>query len=301
MRNSSRSHSPDEPRNREQLTRLRNHINRVAVEFGPRNLFHYDTLQQTASYLQHCFAELGYDPVLQEYPARGKTFVNISAERAGHSRRNEIIVIGAHYDTHKNSPGANDNGSAIASLLELGRHFANSELPRTLRFVAFTNEETPFTRTKDMGSRVYARACRERHENIVGMLCLETIGYCSEDPGSQRLSLGGLLLPRRGNFLALIGNRPSRPFLRKTAAILQREASFQVRAMTLPSYLPGAWSSDQWSFWKEGFPALMATDTAPLRYRHYHAPTDTPDKIAFEWLSAVVDALRTLLRRLAAE
>lgn len=282
-----------------ELARLRSHIMRLAIEIGPRNLFHYEALSATAAYIRKTFEELGYHPDLQEYDARRKTFVNISAGHAGQSRPGEIIVVGAHYDSHKESPGANDNGSAVAALLELARHFADQQLPRTVRFVAFTNEEKPFTRTRLMGSRVYAKACRQRGDDIVGMVALETIGYCSDQPGSQRLSLGGLLLPPTGNFLALVGNRRSRVLLKKAAGILEREALLRVRAVTLPTFLPGPWSSDHWSFAKEGFPAIMATDTAPLRYRHYHKADDTPDKLTFEWLSTVTQGLKATVRGLA--
>jgi hypothetical protein len=131
---------------------------------------------------------------------------------------------------------------------------------RTLRFVAFTNEERPFTRTKHMGSRVHARNCRQRGDKIIAMLCLEMLGCYSEQLGSQRLSFRGLLLPRQGNFLALVGNRFSKPLLLEVNELLLRETSLRTAAVTLPTYFPGAWSSDHWSFWREGYPAVIATD-----------------------------------------
>jgi Zn-dependent M28 family amino/carboxypeptidase len=142
-----------------------------------------------------------------------------------------------------------------------------------------------------MGSRVYARDCRRRSENITGMICLESIGYYSEETGSQWLSLWGLLLPRQGDFLALVANRPSRALLARVAGTLQK-ASLPYRPMVLPTHFPGAWSSDHWSFWREGFPALMVTDTAPLRNRHYHTREDTPDKVDFERLNRAVYDLK---------
>ncbi len=145
-----------------------------------------------------------------------------------------------------------------------------------------------------MGSRVYARDCRQRGETIAGMICLESIGYYSEETGSQWLSLWGLLLPRQGDFLALVANRPSRALLARVAGTLQK-ASLPYRPMVLPTHFPGAWSSDHWSFWREGFPALMVTDTAPLRNRHYHTREDTPDKVDFERLSRAVDDLKVAI------
>lgn len=166
--------------------------------------------------------------------------------------------------------------------------------------MAFTNEERPFTRTKKMGSRVYAMRSRERGENIVGMLSLETIGYCSDEPGSQKLSLGGRLLPRRGDFLALVANRSSRHLLDAVSGSWQRNApAVRHKRVVLPTYFPGAWSSDHWSFWREGYPALMLTDTAPLRYPHYHKPGDTPEKERFDWLERVTRGIIATISDLA--
>jgi Zn-dependent M28 family amino/carboxypeptidase len=149
----------------------------------------------------------------------------ISLELLGQDRPQEILIVGAHYDTERGSPGANDNASGVAAVMELAREFAEKPLARTLRFVAFTNEERPFLRTEKMGSRVYARRCRERHEMIVGMLSLETIGYCSDEKGSQWLSFFGLLYPRQGNFIAFVSNQippPERVSQRSCAVIPER-------------------------------------------------------------------------------
>jgi len=174
-----------------QADRLRRDVDRLATEIGPRNIHHYEALQKAAAYVQTSLKEAGYCPLLHHYETMGKTFANISAEIPGREHNDEIVIIGAHYDTHKDSPGANDNGSAVAALLELARCFVRQQTARTLRFVAFTNEESPFTRRKAMGSRVYASECRRRRDNIIGMICLETIGWYSEEIGSQWLSFGG--------------------------------------------------------------------------------------------------------------
>src|SRR6266550_3076073 len=290
---------PQAPLENGQAQRLKTDVSRLATEIGPRNIYHYEALQKAAAHIETSLREAGYSPLLHTYETQGKGFVNISAELPGREHRDEIVVIGAHYDTHKDSPGANDNGSAVAALLELARHFARRETARTLRFVAFTNEETPFTRRKDMGSRVFARECRRRGDNVIGMICLETIGCYSEEIGSQWLSFGGLFLPRQGNFLALVANRSSKSLLNQASGTLQRETSLRVRPLILPTHFPGAWSSDHWSFWQEGFPALMATDTAPLRYRYYHTGEDTPEKVHFEWLNHVVSSLQCVVTGLA--
>jgi len=150
-----------------------------------------------------------------------------------------------------------------------------------------------------MGSRVYARTCRERADNIVAMLGLEMLGCYSEEIGSQRFSFRGMLLPRKGNFLALVGNRRSTPLLSQVSGLFAAETSLHTACVTLPTHFPGAWSSDHWSFWREGYPAVMATDTGPLRYRHYHSQNDTPDKLNLEWLARVTEGLKCVVAALA--
>jgi len=281
--------------------RLRMVVTELASEIGPRNIYYYPALCSAADYLESAFCKLGYHPTKQSYEAQGKRFTNLVAERKGNAASKEVFVVGAHYDSHKDSPGANDNGSAVAAVLELALVARTWNTSRTLRFVLFPNEESPFTRTEKMGSLVYARACRENGDKIVGMLCLETLGCYSEDIGSQWLSLGGLLFPRRGNFIAIVGDRASRPLMERVTASLRRDTSFRFRALTLPQKLPGARSSDQWSFWKNDFRALMFTDTAPFRYRHYHSRTDTPDKLNYNWLALVVDRLGVVLSDLTGD
>jgi len=278
--------------------RLESTVRHLAA-IGPRNIRHLQALRRASRDIEASLAATGSRTGRQEYEARETTFSNIIAEVAGHAPSPDIIVVGAHYDSHKESPGANDNGSGVAILIELARAAAMRRHAQSLRFVAFTNEESPFTRTNKMGSYVYAQACRKRGDRIRGMLCLETLGCYSEKLGSQRLSFGGLLLPRQGNFLALVGNPRSKRLLTQVAAALARGESLRVEPWILPEYLPGARSSDQWSFWKHGFPAVMATDTAPLRYRAYHRRDDTPDKLDFVWLARVTKALDVAVNELA--
>jgi Zn-dependent M28 family amino/carboxypeptidase len=275
--------------------RLRDHVGQLASQIGERNLYQYDNLEAAADYIENHLEDLGYDVSRQVYEARERQFSNLEAEIPGKDKPHEVIIVGAHYDTDRKSPGANDNGSAIAALLELARAYAGKSFSRTLRIVAFTNEERPFTRTSAMGSRVYARRCRERGENIVAMVCLETIGFSSDEKGSQRLSLMGLLLPSRGNFIAFVGNPGSKKLLADLEGLFRKEADVPSEALTLPTNFPGAWSSDHWSFWKEGYPAVMITDTAPLRYRYYHTAKDTPEKINYDFLTRVVDGLERVV------
>jgi Zn-dependent M28 family amino/carboxypeptidase len=278
---------------------LRHAVGSLAGGIGERNVYCYRQLCEAAAFIEQSFRDAGYQPTRHEYQAHDKFFANIEAEIRGQDSPQEIIIIGAHYDTARGSPGANDNGSGVAAMLALARAFANQRSSRSLRFVAFTNEERPFLRTARMGSRVYARQCRGRAENIIGMLSLETIGYCAQEPGSQWLSFFGALYPSRGDFIVFVANPSSKELLKNATQSFGRQAHTPWQTATLPSFSPGAKSSDHWSFWKEGYPALMVTDTAPFRYPHYHKPSDTPDKLRYDFLNGVVEGLKAAVRDLA--
>ena len=278
---------------------LRQAVEALAGGIGERNVYCYPKLCEAVAFIEQSFRHAGYLPKRHEYQARGKSFANIEAEIRGQDSPQEIIVVGAHYDTARGSPGANDNGSGVAALLALARAFINKPSSRSLRFVAFTNEERPFLRTARMGSRVYARQCRERADNIRGMLSLETIGYCSEEPGSQWLSFFGALYPSRGDFIVFVANPSSKELLKNASQSFGRQTDIGWQSATLPSFSPGANSSDPWSFWKEGYPALMVTDTAPFRYPHYHKRSDTPDKLRYDFLNGVIQGLKEIVWDLA--
>jgi Peptidase family M28 len=270
----------------------------LAGACGERNHRRYRELDDAARYIESAFRGCGCEPRSQEYTARGKRFRNIEVEFRAEAPDAGILVIGAHYDTERGSPGANDNASGVAALIEIARGLQSLKVRRTLRLVAFVNEERPFLRTPLMGSYVYAKACRTRSDRVEAMISLETIGSTSE---KQRLSFGGMVLPSRGDFIAVVGNRRSRGLVLACDRMLRRRDSVPVESRSLPGVLPGVKSSDQWSFWKQGFRAVMITDTAPMRYSHYHHATDTPDKICYVFLRNVVQALQDLARQGAVE
>jgi Zn-dependent M28 family amino/carboxypeptidase len=209
----------------------------------------------------------------------------------------EIVVVGAHYDSVMGSPGANDNASGVAALLELAKEFCAAGPRRTLRLVAFVNEEPPFFKTGEMGSLVYARAARAQGEKIVAMVSLETIGYYSEAEGSQEFPFPPLrlLYPTRGNFVAFVGNFASRRLLRRSLAAFREAGAFPAEGLVAPEWLVGVDWSDHWSFWRSGYPAIMITDTAPFRYQHYHSRADTPDKLDYGALARVTTGLREMV------
>ncbi len=287
----------DQARLRDQLQR---HVDTLAGQIGERNLPHYPQLQQAADYIHQQFTAAGYEAARQEFTARDHAFVNIEAELRGHAAPEEIVVIGAHYDTVPGSPGAGDNASGVAGLLALAERFARRQPSRTVRFVAFANEEMPYFQSAEMGSWVYARRCRQRNENIVAMLSLETIGYFSDAPHSQQYPAPfGAFYPSEGNFIGVIGNVASRPLVHRVIDIFRRHAQVPSQGGAIPGDVAGVGWSDHWSFWQEGYPAVMITDTAIFRYPYYHRPDDTPDKLDYDKMAHVVGGVAAVIDELA--
>lgn len=280
---------------------LRSDVAFLADEIGERNVWNRPhELSAAAEYIESEFAAAGYAVNPQEYEVDGCNCRNLEVEARGSARPEEIVIIGAHYDTVIGTPGANDNTSGVAAMLALARRFSGRPVDRTLRFVAFVNEEKPYAHTDTMGSRVYSRRCAERGESVTAMLSLETIGYYDDTPGSQKYPRPfGLLYPSEGNFIAFVSNIKSRRLLRQVVAAFRRSEKFPSEGAALPATVYGVGFSDHWSFWQEGYPAVMVTDTAMFRYPHYHQPEDTTDKINFDRLARVVRGLENVLTDLA--
>ncbi|MGH8641320.1 MAG: M28 family peptidase [Burkholderiales bacterium] len=283
---------------KESAGNLRRHISVIASR--EHNVFHPAALEASAQYIEQALASLGYAVAAQRFRSGPVEVRNIEVEVRGGARAAEIVLVGAHYDSVVGAMGANDNGSGVAALLELARLYRHARPARTLRFVAFVNEEPPFYHSDAMGSRQYARRSRERDESIAAMLSLETIGYYSDDPGSQRYPFPlGFFYPSTGNFVAFVSNLASRPLLHQALTSFRRHAGVPSEGVAAPAMIPGVDWSDHWSFWQEGWPALMVTDTALYRYPHYHTPEDTPDKVDYERLARVVTGLAGMLRDVA--
>jgi Zn-dependent M28 family amino/carboxypeptidase len=222
------------------------------------------------------------------------------AELKGSGSARDIVVVGAHYDSVFGTPGANDNGSGVALLLEISRALKQRSLSRTVRFVAFVNEEPPYFFTEQMGSRVHARHARRRGDNIVAMLSLETLGYYADAPRTQSYPPPfGFLYPSTGNFLMVVGNLPSRRLAVEFLHHFMSVSDFPVEAVATFEWIPGIHWSDHWSFWKEGYPALMLTDTAPFRYAEYHTSRDLPEKVNGPEFARAAHGILHAVRRLA--
>jgi hypothetical protein len=298
--------------------RLERHVRGVASE--PHNFAHPAAMERSALYIENSLAGLGYRVRSQRFKADGRRllqaggydvpdlppeageqiFRNIEAVIEPASQTAPTLVVGAHYDSNWKTPGANDNGSGTAALLELARLLADlkGRADIRIRLVLFANEEPPFFQKPQMGSLVYARALQRTKEPVIGMISLETIGYYSEAANSQHYPPPlGLIYPTTGDFVAFVGLTSSRPFVRETVRSFREIARFPSVGGTAPGSIPGIDWSDHWSFEQIGVPALMVTDTAIFRYPHYHKPTDTPDKLDYAKLARVVSGLERVIRR----
>ena len=295
--------SPDEIALREEL---RADVQKLAGEIGERNMWHYAKLNAGADFIENSFSRAGLHPRRDSYEMHGQPCHNVEAEIPG--AQPEIILVGAHYDSVFGSPGANDNATGVAATLALARRFAAKQTEgrlthtagKTLRFVAFVNEEPPYFLSGEMGSLVYARRSKQRGDKISAMISLETIGYFSDEPHSQRYpSPGlGLLYPRVGNFIGFVSNVQSRALLRRVIALFRKQAKIPSEGAWLPAFIPGVSWSDQWSFWQHGYPAIMVTDTAPFRYPYYHSSSDTPDKLDYDRFTLVVSGMEKVIEEL---
>lgn len=277
---------------------LQQNVRQLAA-FGPREIGRPRNLEAAADWIEAELKQRGYEVLRQEYELRGVSCRNLEVELRGTSRADEIVIIGAHYDSVPGSPGADDNASGVAGMLALARLFAKSTPERTVRFVAFVNEEPPQFLEESMGSLVYARRSAGRGEKIAAMLSLESIGYYRDEDGSQQYPHPlSLFYPSRGDFIAFVSNLGSRPLLHRGLTAFRAEATIPSEGGALPEALPGVAWSDQWSFWKHGWPALMITDTAPFRNPHYHSPSDTPETLDYDRFTRVVDGLVGVVREL---
>jgi len=280
---------------------LRTHVVELAEKIGERNADQHRALAEAASYISAAFEALGCRPTRQSIEVWSGDVDNVECEFEGHERPDEVVVVGAHYDSAPYSPGANDNASGVAGLIELAKRVAAKPRARTLRFVAFTNEEPPFFQTDQMGSYVYVQRLAERPGTVVAMLSIETIGSYSDEPGSQAFPpLMDLFYPDRGDFIALIANPPSRGLVRRAIRTF-RASGVKVpsEGAAAPAFLEGVDWPDQWAFWLQGIPAIMITDTAPFRYAAYHTRHDTPEKLDYLRMASVVEGLVAVVEELA--
>ncbi len=280
---------------------LRSDVDFLAGTIGERNVpGKAEQLDEAAAFIFSSMNAAGYQPVSQWYSVSGRKCRNIEAEIRGADRSGEVVIVGAHYDTVPGSPGADDNATGVAVMLALARIFVATRPARTLRFVGFVNEEPPYFWSGDMGSLVYAKKCREHGDRIVAMLSLESVGFYSSSPKSQRYPAGlGLLYPSTGDFVAFVGNVLSRSLVHEAIRTFRSTGALRSIGAAIPNAVPGAGWSDHWSFWKQGFAAIEITDTAPYRNPYYHTPDDTPDRLNYDHLARFTWAMQAVVKELA--
>jgi Zn-dependent M28 family amino/carboxypeptidase len=279
---------------------LRRHVRLLAGDIGERNVFRPQALRAAAAYITATWQEQGYCVAAQRYAARGVECANLEITLPGSVTGSDMLLVGAHYDTVQGSPGADDNASAVAALLELGRILRTAAPASTVRCVAFVNEEAPFFFLGEMGRLVYARAARQRGDRIRLMLSLEMLGCYRDEPGTQAYPpFLRRFYPDRGNFLGFVSNLRSLAHLRALVQAFRSVSDLPTQAAALPWWVPGVALSDQSSFWRQGYPGVMVTDTAYLRNPHYHTHRDTPDTLDYPRLARATHGLAGALRLLA--
>ena len=279
---------------------LKAHVTVLAGQIGERNLDHYDHLEAAAAYIRQNLEQQDYQVRELDYTVQGKTCRDLYAVLDGTDASKGSIVIGAHYDTVAGSPGADDNASGVAAVLELARILKNESMTQSVIFAFFPNEEPPYFQTENMGSVQLARALKTQHTSVTGMISLETIGYYSDQPGSQKYPSGiALFYPNTGNFIEFVSDLKSRTLMHQAIAAFRSTTHFPSQGAALPTWAKGVGWSDQWSFWQVGVPAIMVTDTAPFRYPYYHTANDTPDKLDYDKMARVVVGLKHVVQQLA--
>jgi hypothetical protein len=280
---------------------LKKTVSFLSEEVGSRGYLQLNELKKTADYIKSEFAMYGYSVLTQPYEAKGNLYENIYVEIKGTKTPEKILVIGAHYDTVTGTPGADDNASGVAGLLELARLLFDERPDMTVQFVAFTLEEPPFFRSRWQGSYVYAKGLNSRGNDVEGMICLEMIGYFTDEPDSQffPLPMFRWFYPSEGNFITLVSNFTSKGFLNRVKGAFKMGTGLPVETLTSISLIPGVDFSDHRSFWKFGYDAIMVTDTAFYRNPQYHGPGDIPGILDYDRMTEVVLGLKSAVLKLA--
>jgi hypothetical protein len=286
------------------VARLQQHVRAIASR--EHNTAKPEALEQSARYIEAALAAEGYPVRRQEYTWDGQRVRNleVSLSNPGQARGpDRIIIVGAHYDSAPGSPGANDNGSGAAALLELAR-ILKTVTPRKgteLKLVFFVNEEPPHFMTEGMGSWRHAKDLHERGQNVEAALILETIGYYTNARNSQRYPFGlAPFYPNAGNFIGFVGTLGSSGLVRKTLDAFRAASRFHAEGLAAPGFIEGVTWSDHTSYNRFGYQALMITDTAHLRYPHYHTAQDTPDKLDYPSIAHIVEGMARVIEGMTA-
>jgi hypothetical protein len=271
-------------------TRLYADVKFLTEVSPPRQAFHLPSLNKSAAYIRAELEKVSDRVSYQSFPVDGQEYKNVIATLGPDT--GERIVIGAHYDVCGDQPGADDNASGVAGLLETGRLLKELQPPLKYRvdLVAFSLEEPPHFKTAAMGSAVHARSLAQAGVKVRAMICLEMIGYYSEEKNSQQYPVAALkaIYPDKANFISVVGNMEQGKLVGEVKKMMQTGSDIDVQSLTAPAAVPGVDFSDHLNYWKYKFPAVMITNTAFFRNPHYHLPSDTIETLDFDKMAEVV-------------
>ena len=280
---------------------IKKHINRLAVDIGPRPVTNELSIKKTENYITNYFKNIGLQVQLQQYKYGNYDITNIITGSQENLLSSKYYVIGAHYDSVPETYGADDNASGIAVLLELARYTMQEKISLPVRFVAFTAEEPPTFGTRYQGSKVFVKSALENKDEILGAIILEMVGYTSNEQ-AYPLVLKWMGYPSKGNFIGIVGNRKSKKFGQLIFQSFKKNEQLPVETLFVPfngRILPDTRLSDHSPFWDAGLFAVMITDTAFFRNPNYHTPKDTFDTLDYFFMAELVKSLLITLKKLS--
>ena len=269
---------------------LRRHVHHLSETIGERHIWKNGSLAKATEYIDAVFRESNLSADHQKFSCYGETVSNLIVKIEG--KKPDLVVIGAHYDTVPGSPGADDNASSVAVMLEIARLCKEIQNEHSIAFAALVNEESPCYGTENMGSMVYADRLKRSGVPVKFMICLESVGFFTTDE-IQKYPFPGMKLfyPRSADFLGVIGNIKSLRYVTALARAIRKNADIEVRSLVAPEHVAGINRSDHFAFWHFGYKAVMITDTANFRNNNYHRETDTIDTLNFDSMAEIVKGL----------
>jgi Zn-dependent M28 family amino/carboxypeptidase len=275
-----------------QQTRILTDLEFLTGLFPYRNYQYPESLEKVCDYLMTEFQLMGLKPQEQTWRAGGRTYKNIIA--IYNPEKSSRLVVGAHYDVCGDQPGADDNASAVAGLLETARLVMQNQptADYAIEFVAYCLEEPPFFGTTEMGSYVHAQSLHAANVDVIGMICYEMIGYFSDEPNSQPFPNQELakLFPHVANFIVVVGIEKYEAFNRKVHQLMSADTEIDVQVISFPESSGLAGLSDHRNYWRFNFKAVMINDTAFIRNPNYHQVTDTLDTLDIKKIAFVIDS-----------
>lgn len=268
---------------------IHNHLINITKTDGFRNYQNIEILDQVADYIYYTFQEYCDTVYFQNYTAGGHPYKNVIGSIGVENEKR--VVVGAHYDVYGEQEGADDNASGVVGLLELARLLSGEKLEYRIDFVAYSLEEPPYFRTNNMGSYVHAKSLSDANASLLGMICLEMIGYFSEEPKSQSYPLPHkkIIYGDEADFIMIVQKMNNNSFSNQMKGLMKSVKLIDTKSIKAPASIPGIDFSDHLNYWAFGYDAFMITNTSFYRNPHYHQPTDTIETLNLDKMAAVID------------